>query len=186
MAGQHISERIQQLAREVAGLRRLIEDARLTVPLIALAAGDGSQLNAGVHPPAVRAGDLRPSDGDLIRPRAPIGRMKDAHVPGETRRHQRQNRLAEPAQPRDDPPGRTNIGNSPVHAENYDVRPACASMQRSRAPHPSLGCGTTGPHGRTPAGRDGRVLNPALARDRALRADSPEGGFAGVGVSASA
>ena len=121
MPGQRIREPTQQLAREVPGLRRLIEDARLALRLIPLAAGDGSELNAGVHAHAVRAGDLRPSDGHAIRPVAPIRRMKDAHALREASRHQRQNGLAEPAQPRDDPLRRASIDNSPVHAQNYDV-----------------------------------------------------------------
>ena len=133
MAGQHIGERIQQLAREVPRLRRLIEDARLALPLIPLAAGDGSELNAGVHGPAVDAGDLRPCDGHSIRPRPPIRRMKDAHVLGKASRRHGQNRLAEPAQSRDDPLGRTNIDNSPVHGANYDVRAACAFQCQAAA-----------------------------------------------------
>ena len=39
--------------------------------------------------------------------------MKDAHVLGKASRRHGQNRLAEPAQSRDDPLGRTNIDNSP-------------------------------------------------------------------------
>jgi hypothetical protein len=55
--------------------------------------------------------------------------MKDAQIRRETRRHQRQNRLAEPAQPCDNPLRRTGSDNSAVHAENYDGLPAALPMR---------------------------------------------------------
>jgi len=72
-------------------------------------------------------------DGQSIRSGPPIGGVKDAQVLGEASRQERQNRLGEPAQPRDDPLSGTSIDNGLVHAENHDGRPACAFRARIEA-----------------------------------------------------
>jgi hypothetical protein len=115
------AERVQQLARDVPGLGRLIKDARLALPLVSLAARDGSELNAGVHAHAVRAGDLGPSDGSPIGPCAPIGRMKDAH---RTRRNH-PNTATQPGLP----PG---VPRAPAELKPRREGQATATPRRSR------------------------------------------------------